>query len=329
MGKPILEVKNLKTSFHSKNRMVRAVNGVSFSLERGKVLGIVGESGCGKSVTSLSIMKLLPTRGTEIGKDSSILLDGEELLGKTNSEMCKIRGNRIAMIFQDSLASLNPVMRIEQQMVETIMVHQHMAKHEAREKAVEMLRKVGIPSPEARLRNYPHQLSGGMRQRVMIAMALSCAPEILIADEPTTALDVTIQAQILELMLELRRDLDTSIILITHDLGVVAEMADDIMVMYAGAVVEQADVRGIFRRPLHPYTQGLLASIPRLDQPVDKLHMIKGTVPDLYNMPPGCAFADRCPFAQPVCREKMPELYPAEGHQVRCFRYAAQAEDRI
>lgn len=315
----VLQVRDLRTYFHTKDGDLPAVDGVSFSLRPREVLGIVGESGCGKSVTSLSIMGLLSTQAAEIMPGSSIRLMGEELVGKSNREMCQIRGNQIAMIFQDSMTSLNPVMRVGAQLVETIRVHKRISRRDAWEEARQMLRKVGIPHPEERMKCYPHEMSGGMRQRIMIAMALSCNPKVLIADEPTTALDVTIQAQILELMLELREQSDMATILITHDMGVVAEMADEIIVMYTGRILEHATAEEIFRNPLHPYTQGLLASIPRIDQRVEALHVTKGMVPNLYHLPKGCKFADRCPCAAERCHQEEPELAEINGHGVRCF----------
>jgi oligopeptide/dipeptide ABC transporter ATP-binding protein len=319
---PLLEVSNLRTSFHTGDGVIQAVNGVSFSLEAGYTLGIVGESGCGKSVTSLSILKLLPARTARIEEGSSIKFNGEELTTKSNREMYEIRGNKIAMIFQDSMTSLNPVLTIEKQMAEGFVIHQKISRAAAVHKSVEMLRKVGIPSPELRIKQYPHQLSGGMRQRVMIGMALSCNPGLLIADEPTTALDVTVQAQILDLMRQLKRDFNAAIILITHDLGVVAGMADYILVMYSGYVMEYAAKKALFTQPLHPYTEGLLKSIPRLDRNTGELHIIKGVVPSLSNLPPYCVFADRCPCAQDICFKGRPELYAVEHGNVRCFRYA-------
>jgi oligopeptide/dipeptide ABC transporter ATP-binding protein len=319
---PLLEVSNLRTSFYTGDGLVRAVDGVSFSLEAGHTLGIVGESGCGKSVTSLSILKLLPARTARIEEGSSIKFNGEELITKSSREMYEIRGNKIAMIFQDSMTSLNPVLTIEKQMAESFIIHQKISRGEAARKAVEMLRKVGIPSPELRIKQYPHQLSGGMRQRVMIGMALSCNPDLLIADEPTTALDVTVQAQILDLMRKLKQDFNAAIILITHDMGVVAGMADYILVMYSGYVMEYAAKKALFTRPLHPYTEGLLESIPRLDRNAGELHIIKGVVPDLSNLPPYCVFADRCPYARGICFKDRPDLYAVEGGEVRCFRYA-------
>ncbi len=321
MSEPILEVKNLKTGFYTKTGFYNAIEDVSFTVDRGKTLGIVGESGCGKSVTCLSVLKLLPGRTAVVDRGSSVRLHQEELTTKTGKEMCRIRGNEIAMIFQDSMTSLNPVMTVGRQMIEPFMIHQKMTKAEAKKKALMMLEKVGIPSPEAKMRQFPHQLSGGQRQRVMIAMALSCNPEILIADEPTTALDVTIQAQILRLMRELQEKSGTAIILITHDLGVVAEMADEIMVMYAGSVVEKADKRELFLNPLHPYTRGLLASVPSLSRETESLHSIKGVVPSLQDMPEGCRFCDRCKEAMSVCRTKNPELTDKNGRKVRCFLY--------
>ena len=321
MEQTVLDVSHLTTSFHSKSGSVTAVDDVSFQLMPGQTLGIVGESGCGKSVTSLSIMQLLPKKFGRIEAGSSIKLAGDELIGKSRRQMCQIRGKEIAMIFQDSLTSLNPVMTIGRQMSETFLIHEQISREEALKRSLEMLRKVGIPAPEERIKEYPHQLSGGMRQRVLIAMALSCRPEVLIADEPTTALDVTIQAQILELMKELKRTTNTSIILITHDMGVVAEMADYIMVMYAGKVMEQSDAPSLFREPLHPYTQGLLASIPRLDTDVEELYSIPGSVPSLSEMPTGCRFCDRCEKATGRCRREAPELYTVGQRKVRCFLY--------
>lgn len=321
MSEKLIEVKELKTQFNGKNGTVTAVDGVSFSVDRGRTLGIVGESGCGKSVTSMSILRLIPAISGKVA-GGEILFEGQDLLKKTAKEMRQIRGNEIAMIFQDSMTGLNPVMTIGKQLVETITAHNKIDKKEAWERAEEMLKKVGIPSPAQRLKEFPHQLSGGMRQRVMIAMALSCNAKLLIADEPTTALDVTIQAQILELMNELKKKENTAIMLITHDMGVVAEMADDVMVMYAGKEVEYADAKSIFKNPLHPYTQGLLASIPRLDQEDDReLFTIKGAVPDLDDMPKGCRFCTRCLEATERCWNEAPGLYQVDGHKVRCFKY--------
>lgn len=324
MSENLIEVKKLVTQFSGKNGTVTAVDGVSFSIKRGKTLGIVGESGCGKSVTSMSILRLIPPQSGKIAS-GEILFEGKDLTKLSDKEIRQIRGNEIAMIFQDSMTGLNPVMTIGKQLVETITAHSKMDKKEAWERAEEMLIKVGIPSPAQRLKEYPHQLSGGMRQRVMIAMALSCNAALFIADEPTTALDVTIQAQILELMKELKEKENKSIMLITHDMGVVAEMADDVMVMYAGKEMEYGDVRRIFKNPLHPYTQGLLKSIPRLDQDsAERLFNIPGSVPDLSEMPKGCRFCTRCLEARDKCFAQEPGLYEIEGQKVRCWKYAPE-----
>lgn len=293
---PILEVTNLRTYFHGKDGVVPAVDGISFSVEVGQTLSIVGESGCGKSVTALSILQLMPTHAAHIETGSSIRLRGEELLGKTPRQMCEIRGNDIAMIFQDPMTSLNPVMTIGRQLSESFMAHKHLSRKDAWAQSIDMLKKVGIPAPEQRVKEYPHQLSGGMKQRVMIAMALSCQPSLLIADEPTTALDVTIQAQILELMAQLKQQMNTAILLITHDMGVVAEMSDQVLVMYAGHLMEYASATDLFQNPLHPYTQGLLASIPRLDQEVEHLHTIKGNVPTSMICPAAAGFVRDAPM---------------------------------
>ncbi len=316
----ILEVKNLVTSFHTKDGTFPAVSGVSFELSSGQTLAIVGESGCGKSVTSLSVMKLLPERISEISPASQILYKGEDISKYTNKQMSKLRGNDISMVFQDSLTSLNPTMTIVSQMIEPFIVHQGMKKKEAKAKVIEMLRKVGIPNPEVRARQYPHELSGGMRQRVIIAMALSCNPAVLICDEPTTALDVTIQAQILKMINELKKDLNTAVILITHDMGVVAEMADRVMVMYGGNAVEEADCYTLFTQPRHPYTKGLLASIPKINDDA-RLATIEGTVPSLKKMPKGCHFCDRCERCTDRCREENPPYYTVGKTKVRCFLY--------
>ena len=322
MTENLIEVKKLVTQFSGKNGTVTAVDGVSFSIKKGKTLGVVGESGCGKSVTSMSILRLIPSHSGKIAS-GEILFKGKDLTQITDKEMRQIRGNEIAMIFQDSMTGLNPVMTVGKQLVETITAHTTMEKKEAWEKAEEMLMKVGIPSPGQRLKEYPHQLSGGMRQRVMIAMALSCNAALFIADEPTTALDVTIQAQILELMRELKEKENKSIMLITHDMGVVAEMADDVMVMYAGKEMEYGGVKKIFREPLHPYTQGLLMSIPRLYQDSsERLFNIPGSVPDLNDMPKGCRFCTRCNFACDKCFEQEPDLYEVGDQKVRCWKYA-------
>lgn len=328
MDNVILTVNNLKTTFFQKKRAVTVVDGVDFHVHAGKVLGIVGESGCGKSVTSMSVLKLLGNYAG-IDKNSRIVLQDRELTGLSKKEMRKIRGKEIAMIFQDPMTSLNPVMTIEKQLVEAVRTHERISRKEASGRALLMLNQVGIPSPEKRLKEYPHQLSGGMKQRVMIAMALICSPKLLIADEPTTALDVTIQAQILKLIREMKDELGTAVMLITHDMGVVASMADDIAVMYAGKIVEYGDVHEIFREPRHPYTEGLLKSIPRLDQPDEALYTIEGTVPDQYDMPAGCRFAPRCPYADARCMAAEPELYHIGGVRARCFRYETPQEPEV
>lgn len=320
MGERVLEVSNLTTVFHTKKGTFPAVYGIDFTLDAGETLAIVGESGCGKSVTSLSIMHLLPDRIGEVAAGSSVKFKGTEISGYNNKQMSKLRGDEISMVFQDSLTSLNPTMTVMEQMVEPFMVHRGMKRSEAEKSAVEMLRKVGIPNPEIRARQYPHQFSGGMRQRVIIAMALSCNPSVLICDEPTTALDVTIQAQILKMIYDLKKEMNTAVILITHDMGVVAETADRVLVMYGGQGVEQADCATLFTDPLHPYTQGLLASIPKIDDDT-RLSTIEGMVPGLGNMPMGCHFCDRCPYCTERCREENPPMYKVEGREVRCFRY--------
>ena len=315
----LLTVQDLQVQFQTKKGVNTAVDGIGFSVEKGEILGIVGESGCGKSVTSLSILRLLGTNS--MISQGSIKLEGRELLSLSEDEMCKIRGNEIAMIFQDPMTALNPTMSIGEQLMEPLMIHQGYKKKDAWKEAVEVLKKVGIAAPEKRMKEYPHQLSGGMRQRVMIAMAVSCAPRLLIADEPSTALDVTIQAQILELMLELRQKMNTAIILITHDMGVVAETADNILVLYAGKVVEYGSVKEIFNNPRHPYTRGLLNSIPPLEEDVDELNTIEGTVPGPGQMPAGCRFSPRCPLASERCSSCQPGLYKAGNSMVSCFQY--------
>ena len=320
MEEPLIRIKNLKTYFFTDAGKVKAVDDVSFSIPQGKTVAVVGESGSGKCVTASSIMRLIPQPPEKI-VSGEILYKSDDLLKKSEEEMRSIRGNRISMIFQEPMTSLNPVFRIAKQITEAIELHQNVSKTEALDRAVELLRLVGIPAPQERIKDYPHQLSGGMRQRVMIAMALACNPELLIADEPTTALDVTIQAQILDLMRRLQEELNMAILLITHDLGVVAEMADDVVVMYAGQVVERSDVHTIFRSPLHPYTHGLMKSIPRIDVKQDKLYVIEGVVPNPTCFPKGCRFASRCPKAGPECTEKMPVLQEIrKNHQVRCFK---------
>lgn len=313
----ILQVNGLKTYFFDRKGKVPAVDGVDFMIRKGETLGIVGESGCGKSVTSMSILKLLPPEGKVI--EGEILFKGRDLTKCTAREMEKVRGKEISMIFQEPMTSLNPVYTVGAQIEEMLRNHEKLTKKEAREKAIHMLKLVGIPSPEKRVDEYPHELSGGMRQRVMIAMALSCNPELLIADEPTTALDVTIQAQILELMRDLKKQLNTSIMMITHDLGVIAEMADYVLVMYAGMVMEYCDVKQLFKNPLHPYSQGLLNALPRFDDVKDKLYVIDGMVPSLYDMPDGCRFWPRCPYATERCKKEVPELYCCKDRKVRCF----------
>ena len=325
----LLSVKNLSTEFPVKKGIVKAVEDVSFDVDAGEILAIVGESGSGKSVTSLSVMGLLAEPGHVAG--GSMEFEGKDLVTLSEREYRELRGNDMAMIFQEPMTSLNPVYRIGNQIVEAIRTHEKVGKKEARERAIDLLRKVGIPSPEKRIDDYPHQMSGGMRQRVMIAMALACNPKLLIADEPTTALDVTIQAQILDLLRRLRDETGMAVLLITHDLGVVSETADRVVVMYCGQLVEEAEVRTLFDHPLHPYTLGLLKSIPRLeDDDAKRLYMIKGTVPNPLEMPPGCHFSDRCDSCMDICRTKVPDLVDVDGHKVRCFLYEdadGQAKD--
>lgn len=320
----ILEVKGLKTQFFTEGGIVRAVDGIDFTVERGEVLGIVGESGCGKSVTSLSIMKLVGQPGKIV--EGQIIFDNEDLVTMPESRMVQIRGNRISMIFQQPQSSLNPVFRVGEQLAEVLYIHQDLGKEAGEKRAIELLGMVGIPEPESRVKAFPHELSGGMAQRVMIAMALACVPELLIADEPTTALDVTIQAQILDLMRNLRSKMDTSIILITHDLGVVAEMCDRVNVMYAGRVVEKANVYDLFESPKHPYTEALIASTPILGQADKALMTIPGSVPNLVDLPVGCKFAPRCVARLQneleICTEEEPELKMiGDGRWVRCWLY--------
>jgi peptide/nickel transport system ATP-binding protein len=319
MSETLLDLRSLSVSFAIDDGTVRAVDGIDLSLARGRTLGLVGESGCGKSVTSLAIMGLLPPENARV--KGEVRFEGNDLLKVDARTLRDLRGARLAMIFQEPMTSLNPAYTIGNQIIEAIQQHQGLSASDARTRAIEVLRLVRIPSPEKRVDDYPHKLSGGMRQRAMIAMALANAPDLLIADEPTTALDVTIQAQILDLMRGLRRDTGTAIILITHDLGVVAEMADDVAVMYAGQIVERAAVRDLFARPEHPYTVGLLGSIPRLDQKRDRLPSIEGRVPDMTRPPEGCRFAARCPFVEPACRQTAPALVEvAPGHLTRCRR---------
>jgi len=319
-GAPLLEVEDLRTHFLGEEGTVRAVDGVSFSLPRGRTLCLVGESGCGKSVTALSIMGLVE-RPPAVIPTGRVMFEGRDLLALTREQMNELRGNRVAMIFQEPMTSLNPAFTVGDQIAEGIRRHKRIGAREARGRAIEMLRRVRIPAAEQRVDDYPHRLSGGMRQRAMIAMALSLNPQLLIADEPTTALDVTIQAQILELLRELRAEFGMSLLLITHDLGVVAEIADEVAVMYAGHIVERADAATLFRRPGHPYTIGLLASIPKLTLEQDELPVVEGAVPNPLNPPPGCRFHPRCPFAVERCRAETPALGEiAPGHRVACHR---------
>ncbi|HBW12947.1 MAG TPA: peptide ABC transporter ATP-binding protein [Proteiniclasticum sp.] len=323
--KKVLEVRNLKTHFFTDKGVVKAVDGVNFDLYEGKTLGIVGESGCGKSITSMSILKLIDKNGKIV--EGSIMYGDKDIVQLPVDEMRKIRGNEISMIFQEPMTSLNPVFRIGDQIIESIKLHQDLSKQEAHDKAVNMLKLVGIPRAERVVYDYPHQLSGGMRQRAMIAMALACDPKVLIADEPTTALDVTIQAQILSLMNDLKEKTNTAIMLITHDLGVVAQMADDVIVMYSGKVVESAEVKELYGNPKHPYTQGLLESIPDLKSEKKRLNSIEGVVPNPMELPKGCYFAPRCKFAMDKCWQEEPGVYfidkekNGETHQVKCFLY--------
>ena len=326
---PLLEVRDLRTHFFTRDGVVRAVDGVSLSVDRGRTLGLVGESGCGKSVLALSIIGLIPRPPARI-VGGEVVFDGEDLTALSERELEDVRGKRIAMVFQDPMTSLNPTLTIGTQLVETIRRHTDVPKREARRRAVELLDEVGIPKPEARIRDYPHRLSGGMRQRVMIAMALSCEPDLLIADEPTTALDVTVQAQVLDLLDDLRRERDMAMVVITHDMGVIAEVADEVAVMYAGQIVEQSPVRELFARPEHPYTEALLGALPQLEDRSardGRLTAIAGRPPDLLDPPTGCRFAARCPYAgEPDgCAEHMPELRELRpGHLVRSEHPASE-----
>ncbi|MHB1841711.1 MAG: ABC transporter ATP-binding protein [Sulfobacillus sp.] len=319
MAEVLLKVEDLATHFPTDSGEVRAVDGIDLEVRAGETLGIVGESGCGKSVTALSIMRLI-TKPGYLAR-GRIEFQGRDLATLSDAEMRDVRGNEIAMIFQEPMTSLNPVYTVGDQISESICLHLNKTRSEAREMTIELFRRVGIPLPDKRVDEFPHQLSGGMRQRVMIAMALACNPKLLIADEPTTALDVTIQAQILDLMRRLRQEFGMSIIIITHDLGVVAEMADRVAVMYAGNIVETTDVRSLFAHPEHPYTEGLLRSIPRLDQDRSRLHVIPGTVPNMLELPTGCRFQNRCSYVRPACREAEPELIarPPDGRLYRCI----------
>lgn len=318
----ILEVKDLSVSFNTYAGEVKAVRGVSFELNRGETLAFVGESGCGKTVTAKSILRLLKPPFAVIKEGSKITCDGKDVLSLNKKELCEFRGDEVSMIFQDPMTSLNPTMTVGKQIMESLRIHRHLDKKQAKEEAIKMLKMVNIPSPEKRIDSYPHEMSGGMRQRVMIAMALACNPKLLIADEPTTALDVTIQAQILKLMNDLKEKTGTSIMLITHDLGVVAQMADHVNVMYAGKVVESAPVFEIFKNPKHPYTVGLMSSMPSLNSGSKRLSTIEGNVPNPINLPKGCYFADRCPKAMPKCRESQPhDVKVGSRHHVSCFLF--------
>ncbi|WP_144460522.1 ABC transporter ATP-binding protein [Siminovitchia fortis] len=319
-SQPLLEVNHLKTTFATEEGPVTAVDDVTFGVNKGETIGVVGESGCGKSVTSESIMRLLDEKTTKY--EGEVLFEGKNLLQLSKADMRDIRGNKISMVFQDPMTSLNPVQTIGDQIAEVIVIHQKVSKAEAFKKAEEMLRLTGIPAPEKRINEYPHEISGGMRQRVLIAMALACRPKVLIADEPTTALDVTIQAQILDLIDELKSELEMGVIMITHDLGVVAEVCQRVVVMYLGQVIEEGEVGTLFSRPLHPYTRGLLKSIPQLDgDRTEKLHVIEGVVPPLTAVPTGCRFAPRCAFADDHCTSQAPVLEEiGNGQKVRCWK---------
>lgn len=322
--KPLLEVKNLKTYFYTEDGVVKAVDGVDFHVYPGEVLGLVGESGCGKSVTSLSIMRLIGVPGKIV--EGEILFEGKDLVKASEQEMMQVRGNRISMIFQQPQSALNPVFRAGDQISEVLNIHQDFGREAGKKRAIEMLKMVGIPEPERRAESFPHELSGGMAQRVMIAMALACVPDLLIADEPTTALDVTIQAQILDLMRDLRTQMGSAVILITHDLGVIAEMADRVAVMYAGEIVEESPVTNLYDAPFHPYTIGLIGSVPVLGEVRESLDVIPGSVPNLVNLPPGCRFAPRCQARLEhnlsICAEQRPPLTDiTQDHKVRCWLY--------
>ena len=316
----VLSVKDLRTYFRTRWGTVKAVDGVTFDLRKGETLGIVGESGCGKSVTMLSLMRLIPMPPGRI-VEGSITLDGEDLLQLSEDEMGKVRGSKIGLIIQDPMTSLNPVFTIGNQVTEAIRIHQDIPRHSVMERALDVLRKVNIPAAESRVRDYPHQMSGGMRQRVVGAIGISCQPMVLIADEPTTSLDVTIQAQYLKLLKDLQKDFDLSLIFITHDFGIVAKMCDRVAVMYAGRIVEMGSVRDIFNNPSHPYTEALLASVPKMEEDVERLYAIEGQPPTLHNLPVGCSFAARCPYVMDKCREEYPPEFPLnEGHYSACWR---------
>lgn len=321
MCKNLVQIKNLKTYFYTEDGIVKAVDDVSFNIRKGEIIGVVGESGCGKSVTAMSIMRLIPSPPGKIVQ-GEIIFEDRNILELKDDEMRKIRGNDIAVIFQEPMTSLNPIFTIGYQIQEVIMLHQKLNKVGANKKAIEMLKLVGVPRADEIVECYPHELSGGMRQRAMIAMAVSCNPKLLIADEPTTALDVTIQAQILDIMKDLKKKLNTSIMLITHDLGVIAEMAEYVVVMYAGKVIEEAPVIELFKNPMHPYTEGLMRSKPSLDKDVDRLYSIPGQVPNPINMPEECYFCARCPKAIDICRKQQPPIKEIKpGHKVACFLY--------
>lgn len=324
----VLEVKNLATHFETQDGCIRAVDGVDFTVRKGDILGVVGESGCGKTVLALSIMRLVPTPPGKI-ISGSVFLDGADLLTLTREEMRRVRGRDVSMIFQEPMTSLNPVLKVGEQIAEMVRFHQGLSRKEAMNRAVEMLRLVGMPAPERRIHDYPHQMSGGMRQRVMIAMAMSCSPRLMLADEPTTALDVTIQAQIIDLINRLKEEIGTSVMLISHDLGVISEAAQSVAVMYAGKIVEYSSAADLFSTPLHPYTSGLISSLPGLDsggKDGGRLKTIPGSVPLLYDLPVGCRFQDRCPDVMNICREDEPELREEmKGHMVRCWLYGNTA----
>lgn len=323
----IIDVKNLRTYFETEKGLNPAVDGVSLKIREGKTLGLVGESGCGKSMTAMSLLGLVPKPYGKVMEGSQILFDGKNLTDLSEYDMAKIRGNEIAMIFQEPMTSLNPVYTIGKQLMEPLLIHRDITKKEAKKIALGYLESVKVPDAKKRFSVYPHQLSGGLRQRVMIAMALTCQPKLLIADEPTTALDVTIQAQILKLMRNLQKDSDTSILYITHNLGVVAEMCDDVCVMYAGEIVEKTNVYEIFKSPLHPYTKGLLKSLPKVNEETEELHSIKGMVPNLMKLPKGCRFAPRCPESKDICFIKAPpEVKIEEDHLVKCWNYEERGD---
>jgi oligopeptide/dipeptide ABC transporter ATP-binding protein len=326
METPLLRVRDLQTRFATYRGALRAVDGIGFAVSRGETLALVGESGCGKSVTALSIMRLVRRPGRIVGGE--VLFDGEDLLRKSQAEMREIRGGRIAMVFQDPLSTLNPAFPISTQIVESLKVHRVARGREARERSVRLLEAMGIPAARERLRSYPHELSGGMRQRVMIAIAVSCEPELLIADEPTTALDVTLQAQIMDLLARIKEERGLAMLLITHDLGIVSQFSDRVAVMYAGHIVEQGRVAAVLKEPLHPYTQGLLSCVPRLGRPDASITPIQGSVPDMVSLPPGCRFAPRCSVVMDRCWEAAPEdCRPAPEHIVRCHRHDGAADE--